>query len=396
MAGTLFIVGGGMIKSADEIFSAFIARAGGPASKIAFVVTASGDQPDELFRSYAADLARLGLSENNCVLLPLYPENVRDERGYNALTGDAEGLEALLEGVRGVWFTGGDQYYTAKAFLREDGSDTKLLAALRRLYEAGGVLGGSSAGAAIMSRVMIGEGSNRGVLACGVRYGYENYEERTEENNPCVPLLLARGLGFFTEGIVDQHFNARPRLLRSIEACLANGEDVRKAFAVSEDTALVYHAGQIEVLGSACVYIIDCTNAQKTGSGGYENVVLHAIQHGDRYDTLKDTVSLAHDVPFEADDCARDYVNNGIPGNPAFDAMMEKYMFGSAQSSLFYNEDKKLPYIKGAAVYEAKEKTYLVLPEYYRRPDTRGYMGAAGCASFTNVEFASRALVLDV
>ncbi len=392
MAGTLFIVGGGMTESADEIFSAFIARAGGSESKIAFVVTASGDGPDELFRSYAADLYRLGLNEGNCVLLPVYSESVRDERGYNALTGDADGLVELLEGVRGVWFTGGDQYYTAKAFLRPDGSDTALLAALRHLYESGGVIGGSSAGAAIMSRVMIGEGSNRGVLAHGVRYGYEGYEERLEEENPCVPLLLAQGLGFFTHGVVDQHFNARPRLLRCIEACLENRENARMGFAVSEDTALIYSEGKIDVLGGACVYIVDCTRAVKAGPGCYDGVMLHAIQKGDGYDTQTDVVTLARARPFEAHDYARDYVNNGIPGNPAFDEMMEKYMFRCADSGLYYSETKKLPCIKGAALYEADEKTYLVLPEYYRSPETRGYIGA--CASFANVGFSSRALII--
>lgn len=91
-------------------------------------------------------------------------------------------------------------------------------------------------------------------------------------------------------------------------------------------------------------------------------------------------------------DYARDYVNNGIPGNPAFDEMMEKYMFRCADSGLYYSETKKLPCIKGAALYEADEKTYLVLPEYYRSPETRGYISA--CASFANVGFSSRALII--
>lgn len=394
MAGTLFIVGGGMRRSAEEIFSALIAAAGGPDNKFAFIVTASGSEPDDTFRSYAEDFANLGVARENCVLIPLYASHVRDERGYNAMTGDADGLTELLAGVRGVWFTGGDQYFVAQTFLRKDGSDTRLLTALRKLYEQGGVIGGSSAGAAIMSRVMIGEGSNRGVLAQGVTYGYDGYDERSEEENPCAPLLLAQGLGFFTEGIVDQHFNRRPRLMRSIEACLVNRENVRTAFAVSEDTALVYSGGNIAVLGSACVYIIDCRTAVKTGNGCYEGIALHAIQKGDSYDCTARVVTLSREFPFEAHDYARDYVNCGIPGSPAFDEMMAKYMFRCADANLYFCEKRKLPYVKGAAVYEGEGKTYLVIPQYFRSPETKGYM--AECASFASVELAIKTLEMNV
>ncbi len=56
MAGTLYIVGGGMNQGEEEILSAFIASAGGPAAKFAFVVSASGEDPDDTFRSYVRTL----------------------------------------------------------------------------------------------------------------------------------------------------------------------------------------------------------------------------------------------------------------------------------------------------------------------------------------------------
>ena len=187
MEGTLFIVGGGLSESADEVFSALIERAGGPQSRFAFIVTASGSGPDETYRSYRDDFVRLGVPEDHCVLIPLYAEHVRDERGYNAFTGDADGLCELLEGVTGVWFTGGDQYFTAGCFLRKDGSDTRLLAKLREIYANGGVIGGSSAGAAIMSEVMIGDGNNRGVLSRDVVYGYDTYDEPVSYTHLTLP-----------------------------------------------------------------------------------------------------------------------------------------------------------------------------------------------------------------
>ena len=81
MEGTLFIVGGGLIQSADEVFAELIRRAGGANGRFAFIVSASGMDPDDTFRSYRDDFVRLGAREENCVLVPLYAPHVRDERG---------------------------------------------------------------------------------------------------------------------------------------------------------------------------------------------------------------------------------------------------------------------------------------------------------------------------
>ena len=383
MEGTLFIVGGGLTKSEDEVFGALIERAGGPQSKFAFVVSASGEDPDDTFRSYVADFARHGVPAENCVLIPLYAQHVRDERGYNAFTGDTEGLCELLDGVTGVWFTGGDQYYTAGCFLRKDGSDTVLLTKLRELYANGGVIGGSSAGAAIMSEVMIADGNNRGVLSRDVVYGYDTYDEIAEEDDPCAPLIITKGLGFFPYGVVDQHFNKRPRLLRSIEACLANRENVRMGYAISEDTALVYHAGAIEVMGSASVYLIDCTNAQKTGNGCYKGVRLGAIQKGDRYDVATGCVTMGQEDTGKVREFYPDYVTDGIINSPVFDTMMDRYFLHGSKESMYFCEAKGMPYVKGAVVYEADGETYLVVLKYFKGENSRGYMGAH--ASFADV-----------
>ena len=49
MEGTLFIVGGGLIQSADEVFAELIRRAGGANGRFAFIVSASGMDPDDTF-----------------------------------------------------------------------------------------------------------------------------------------------------------------------------------------------------------------------------------------------------------------------------------------------------------------------------------------------------------
>ncbi len=389
MAGTLYIVGGGMNQGEEEILSAFIASAGGPAAKFAFVVSASGEDPDDTFRSYAQDFARLGVARENCILIPLYAWHVKDERGFNAYTGDEESLPVLLEGVTGVWFTGGDQFHTAQCFLRPDGTHTRALGILHEIYQNGGAMGGSSAGAAIMSRVMIGGGNNRGTLHYPTVFGYDTYKEIDEKNDPVAPLILVQGLGFFPDGVVDQHFNKRPRLLRSIEACLANREGVRISFAVSEDTALVYHEGNMSVLGSAGVYIIDCRNAVKIGNGCYDGVMLHAIHKGDSFDEASAEVVLAGDCTGgRARSVVLDYVSGAIIDSPVFDSFIDVNLLHNRDDSMYFCDKKNKRYAKGIVVYEAYEKIYAVVLNYYRDDKTKGYRGAH--TSFANVELAVR------
>ena len=103
MEGTLFIVGGGLIQSADEVFAELIRRAGGANGRFAFIVSASGMDPDDTFRSYRDDFVRLGAREENCVLVPLYAPHVRDERGYNAFTGASyERMAPILSCLQGL------------------------------------------------------------------------------------------------------------------------------------------------------------------------------------------------------------------------------------------------------------------------------------------------------
>lgn len=130
---------------------------------------------------------------------------VKSKNGKDA-QGDNDDLLQMLDGVTGFWFIGGDQYYLYKGFIRKDGMDTKILESMKNIYSNGGVIGGSSAGAAIMSSVMIASGNNKNALSGLAKHGYEDYSEDHTH------LRLVKGLGFFPEGVVDQHVDARPRI----------------------------------------------------------------------------------------------------------------------------------------------------------------------------------------
>ncbi len=383
--GTLYIVGGGLNASQTKVFSHFIEAAGGRRAVIAFVLSASGEGPDETFGYYRDIFVSLGVKKENCLLVPLYGAGVTDARGENALTGDAPGLDERFGRATGVWFTGGDQYYTSRCFLRPDGTDTKLLCVFRGIYKNGGVIGGSSAGAAIMSRVMIGEGSNRGLLAHGVKLGYDGYDPDAEDESPDsgAPLLLTNeGLGFLENAVVDQHFNKRPRLLRLIEATLINDLDARVGFGVSEDTALIYSAGEYRVLGGAGVYIADCRGAKRISAGNYSGVKLSLLYEGDVMNG-DGSISVAREAPEGLRYFQRDYICGALPDNPTFDDALDKLLRGD-ETSVFPETDGRC--IKCAAVYGAAGKNYAVVLRIARTDETFGAFDAA--SRHTSLAFA--------
>ncbi|MGI5977566.1 MAG: cyanophycinase [Candidatus Limivicinus sp.] len=374
MEGTLFVVGGGLKASADEVFSEFIKCAGGKNSRIAFASTASCLSPDELFDEFRSRLVKLGVPEENCVKIPLYAKHILDKDNFNAVNGDADGLCELMKGVSGVWFSGGDQRNIINAFLRTDGTDTRLMSVLREIYSHGGVIGGTSAGAAVMSHVMIGGGDNKGVLSSDVLYDYPE-ADTTEDERAGQPLVLTCGLGFFTQGIVDQHFNKRARLLRLIEACLSSRDSVSVGYGVSEDTALVLQGGTIKVLGSASVYIVDCRNAEKPGRGCYRNVKLSAVQRGDIYETKTGRIFFAAGEQGEKMNAGLDLHMNFIINSPEFDAMINDFVLCADEKSMLRQKSELYPYAAGGVVYASKSELYTVILRYHKTAETCGYRG---------------------
>ncbi|WJV28530.1 Type 1 glutamine amidotransferase-like domain-containing protein [Rossellomorea sp. AcN35-11] len=60
-----------------------------------------------------------------------------------------------IKKLTGIWFVGGDQLKITEALVKKNGKNTKALNEMWNIYRKGAVLGGTSAGAAIMSDVMI-------------------------------------------------------------------------------------------------------------------------------------------------------------------------------------------------------------------------------------------------
>ncbi len=147
-------------------------------------------------------------------------------------TANADTTIARIIQARGVFFTGGVQ----TRFMERIGG-TRAEAALRVLYlERQGVIGGTSAGAAVLSEVMITGDGDLGKL---------------ERNN----IVTARGLGLLTTCIVDQHFVARQRNNRLLSLVI---EKRLVGVGIDESTAIVYYPNDtFRVYGEGSVLVYD-------------------------------------------------------------------------------------------------------------------------------------------
>jgi cyanophycinase len=161
-----------------------------------------------------------------------------------------------------IWFPGGDQNRLTKAL-----ENTAIPEAIRARYAEGALVGGTSAGAAVMSRFMMtGEADLQSITA-----------GKTE---------TAPGLALFPDAIVDQHFLKRQRVNRLISAVLDHPELV--GIGIDETTAILVTGRTFEVLGKNSVVVIDARKAavDKTPAGQLaagRNLTLSVLTAGMTY-----------------------------------------------------------------------------------------------------------------
>ncbi len=284
--GALVLVGGALAGSNAEVYQRFIALAGGELQARVAVIPAASGQPVKYFKQFQADMVRHGLDEDQMTLFPVAVKDDKstkrvDESQWRSGAQDS-GLANQLSQFTAVWFLGGDQL-NITATLAPDGERSVLLEAIWDLYQRGGVIGGTSAGAAMMSDIMIAAGDSWGALTAGTTDSYNGMQD--QENGP---LLLAPGLGFFPHAIIDQHFDRKARFGRLIVAAELNKATFPMGFGIDENTAMVYTAANhsVQVIGAGAVTAIDVSNARRVKNPhGYhiENVRISVMQGGDHY-----------------------------------------------------------------------------------------------------------------
>jgi cyanophycinase len=257
-AGHLVLIGGGEKPAAA--MQKFVELAGGPSAPIVAIPTAS-EEPDTA--SYYIELFR---DEYGCTNIEVLDIKTRDD----ASRSDYADIAA---NARGIFFSGGDQNRITRALL-----DTPVGAAIAKAFAGGAVIGGTSAGTACQSALMItGEGDFSVIRANSVE--------------------LAPGFGFFRGVIVDQHEIARQRSNRLISVILEHPELL--GVGVDEDTAVwVRPDDTFLVMGSGSVLVLDASRATVTRTPGEDgkdllgvrDLRVHILLPGEGFDLRSRTV----------------------------------------------------------------------------------------------------------
>ncbi len=205
--GTLMISGGGKLPM--EIRERFIDLAGGCDAPIVVIPSCLADQVqiDAILQSWRD----IGATQ------------VRVLQAASRKEANQASFVSALNEARGVWLGGGQQNHFARLY-----AETEVEMRLKHVLERGGVVGGSSAGAAVMTKVMIEQ-------------GVETAEVGT-------------GLDLLPNAVIDQHFFHRNRLNRL--AGVLDQHSELMGFGIDEGTALVVQLqhGRLGVLGDSYVF----------------------------------------------------------------------------------------------------------------------------------------------
>jgi cyanophycinase len=290
--GSLVMAGGALGSSNEEVYDAFIKKAGDNAT---FGIIPAASSSLKSSNTFKEDLIHYGVDEESIDILPLankdFSDTEENESEWLNNRNDQELAEKIKE-YDGIWFVGGDQTDITATLLNEDGTKSKVLESIWSIYEKGAVLGGTSAGAAIMSDVMIAGGGSHDTLAKGFT---DTYEGMSQQEGGAA--YLEQGLGFFPHGIIDQHFDNKARLGRLIATASAHADEGELSYGIDEDTALIYdnQTGILEVAGRAGVFVVDLSEAEKFENAPslYEDIQLSWITSGDTLDLNTKTFTIS-------------------------------------------------------------------------------------------------------
>ncbi len=221
---TLFVIGGAEDRvGRASLLRQFVKLSGGRRARLVLVPTASSFQ-DEVVDSYTEVFTRLG-APGVGVVNPATRQDSHDPE-----------LVARIDGATGIFLSGGSQLRLSQLL-----PGTPLGEALHRAHDRGAVVGGTSAGASIMSDFMISMGE-------------EGVTPRQRASQISAGLGLVRGV------VVDQHFDQRSRYGRLMSVIAPSPHLL--GIGIDEDTAIVVtDHREFTVRGTGAVFVVDCTTA---------------------------------------------------------------------------------------------------------------------------------------
>lgn len=225
--GALIIIGGAENRSANgRILQEFVKLSGGEKAIIAVVAVASRF-PIETSDDYKRVFTELGAAEIEYLEI-----NERED----AMKPDT--IE-IVKRATGVFFTGGNQNRITQML-----AGTKIDEILHRRNETDNlIIAGTSAGAAMMSNIMIAGGMPEYAFFFGT-------------------IELRPGMNFLPGVLIDQHFEQRGRLRRLLAAVAEHSRDL--GVGIDEDTAIIVEKNAFRVIGEGTVTVVDASDVSFT------------------------------------------------------------------------------------------------------------------------------------
>jgi cyanophycinase len=261
-AGYAVVIGGALTADNDAVWSRLVQLAGGEGARFVVFATASNN-PERSAARIIENLRSHGAVAEHVAVAPRI-EGIDLAREVE----NPKWIE-LVRGARGVYFAGGAQERVVDT-LMPGGKVTPLLQAVWDVYRSGGVVAGSSAGAAIMSKTMIRDAEDvMSVLKGTIREGKE----------------ISHGLGFVGDQLItDQHFLRRGRIGRLLPVMVKTG--YQHGLGVEENTAAIVHRGVVEIVGAGGALFVDLAAAKTDPDAGAFNLRGARVSYLDRGDQM--------------------------------------------------------------------------------------------------------------
>jgi cyanophycinase len=256
--GRLIAIGGNEDKANELVVLKRVIQEIGKSEYTVGVITTASIEPEQREKDYRQAFTTLGASRIEIL-------NIRNRAQANDLS-----LVKTLDDIDLIFLVGGDQLRLTSIL-----GGSKILEAIQMRLDAGALIAGTSAGAAVFSDTMIYEGKSEAGLVKG-------------------SVLTTSGFGFVKDIVFDTHFMSRGRFGRLVQIITTNPTII--GVGIGEDSGVILLGdGTVEVIGNGQVIIIDGSDIAhsnimdiKPGQPiAVENVRIHSLVNGYRYDFKK-------------------------------------------------------------------------------------------------------------